>query len=118
MMDFLLTLLPTPIMLPPMICAEASEPPIGCGVDIAFKDESPPCEFAPAPMELPDEELPKEELLDEPLPNEELPNEDCDPPLSGELNPLLFPTDVPAVCPLGSRGWSLRLPINCPLGPT
>src|SRR5260370_7742246 len=141
MMEALLTLLPTPMIFPPITSVVPSELAIDCGVDIVSED-SPlcvpctvvcPCGFAAfefAPFELlpllndefPNDELPNDELLDE-LPNEELPKDellpdcDCDCPLpNSEPNPPLL-SDELELCQFAPRDRSSILPITFPFHP-
>src|SRR5258708_529193 len=95
MTEALLTLLPTPIIFPPITSVVPSELAMSCGVDIVSGD-SPLCVPCPAvcpcglvafefPLlvndelpndEFPDGELPNEELPKDEFPNDELPNDD------------------------------------------
>src|SRR6267378_3986721 len=124
MMEALLTLLPTPMIFPPITSVVPSEMAIDCGVDIGSVD-SPlcvpcpafcPCGFAAFELlpllndEFPNDELPNDELPDDELPNEELPNDelpnddpfdvllppaDCVPPNSDPNPPLLSDVNHP-----------------------
>src|SRR6266849_53245 len=130
MMEALLTLLPTPIMFPPITSVVPSELAIDCGVDIVSEDRPLcvpcpvvcPCGFAA--FELPP--LLNDEFPNDEFPNEELPNDDpfdellppagCEPP-NKEPNPPLLPEEL-ELCPSGPSVRLFRLPINCPFGPT
>src|SRR6266481_1728951 len=121
MMEALLTLLPTPMMFPPITSVVPSELAIDCGVENVSVD-SPlcvpcpafcPCGFAVFELavfellpllndEFPNDEFPNAELLDE-LPNDELPKDellpDCDcPPPNREPNPPPLPEEL-ELCP-------------------
>src|SRR5882762_9113678 len=123
MMEALLTLLPTPMIFPPITSVVPSELAIDCGVDIASEDNPLcvpcpalcPCGFAAFEL------LP---LLNDEFPNDELPNDellpdcDCDCPLpNSEPNPPPLPEEL-ELCPSAPSGRLFRLPINCPFGPT
>src|SRR6266478_4848097 len=123
MTEALLTLLPTPMIFPPITSVVPSELAIDCGVDIVSED-SPfcvpcpafcPCGFAA--FELAVFELPP--LLNEEFPNDEfLPDCGCDCPLpNSDPNPPLL-SDELELCPFTPRGRFFRLPISCPFGPT
>src|SRR5208337_148028 len=127
MNDFLLILLPTPMMLPPKMVG-VSAGAIACGVDM----ESIPAGFCPLALapgwpvgfgvpppndepppkdDPPNEDGPKEET-----PNDELPKLDPDP-----CAPGIIPTGVPnppADIPDPPGTWVFKLPISWPLGPT
>ena len=140
MIERRLTLLPTPMMFPPITSVGVSEFAIGCGVDIWSVLVSVPCcapemgaipglaEFVlVAVAEVPNEEFPKDDefpkaelLLKEPPkelpPCAVPPKEDCAGLPNKEFEPAVatFPNPVTPV----PRGCNFRLPINCPLGPT
>src|SRR5258707_10143135 len=130
MMEALLTLLPTPMIFPPITSVVPSELAIDCGVENVSVD-SPlcvpcpafcPCGFAAFELlPLLNDEFPNDELPNDELPNDDpfdvlLPPADCVPPNS-DPNPPPLPEEL-ELCPSAPRGRLFRLPINCPFGPT
>src|SRR4029077_9191960 len=120
MTEALLTLLPTPMIFPPITSVVPSELAIDCGVDIVSED-SPlcvpcpvvcPCGFAAFELavfefppllndEFPNDEFPNDELTNEELQKDELPKDEllpdcgCDCPLpNSEPNPPLLSDEL------------------------
>src|SRR6266851_217692 len=117
MIEALLTLLPTPMMLPPSTSVVPSEFAIACGVDIVSDERLPaaPCPAA-CPCRLAAFAFPP--VLNDELPNDELlPVADCEPP-NEDPNPPLLPLPKLEFCPSGVSGRLFRLPISCPFGAT